>query len=101
MSLLQVTEPPEDRMEKALFSPSLSKQRVNYAVEHIKQTSATFLVYFRNLETFFLEYMKLTYSLMLSRFCDRLTLVVALEACWTRYWIIQLHWKILLVLTYL
>ncbi|KAM0072117.1 putative la-type HTH domain, methyltransferase type 12, HEN1, double-stranded RNA binding domain 2 [Helianthus debilis subsp. tardiflorus] len=45
-TLLRVTEPLEDRMEKALFSPSLSKQRVNYAVQHIKESGATFLVDF-------------------------------------------------------
>ncbi|KAI3741438.1 hypothetical protein L1987_59111 [Smallanthus sonchifolius] len=45
-TLLRVTEPLEDRMEKAFFSPSLSKQRVNYAVQHIKESSATFLVDF-------------------------------------------------------
>nr|XP_043618664.1 small RNA 2'-O-methyltransferase [Erigeron canadensis] len=45
-TLLRVTEPMEDRMEKAQFSPSLSKQRVNYAVGHIKESSATFLVDF-------------------------------------------------------
>ncbi|XP_071698124.1 small RNA 2'-O-methyltransferase [Rutidosis leptorrhynchoides] len=46
VTLVRVTEPLEDRMEKALFSPSLSKQRVKYAVDHIKQSSATFLVDF-------------------------------------------------------
>lgn len=45
-TLLRVTEPLEDRMEKALFSPSLSKQRVQYAVQHIKESCATFLVDF-------------------------------------------------------
>ncbi|KAD3069013.1 hypothetical protein R6Q59_016995 [Mikania micrantha] len=45
-TLLQVTEPLEDRMEKAQFSPSLSKQRVNYAVQHIRASLATFLVDF-------------------------------------------------------
>ncbi|GJS87871.1 small RNA 2'-O-methyltransferase [Tanacetum coccineum] len=46
MTLLRVTEPMEDRMEKAQFSPSLSKQRVKYAVDRIKESSATFLVDF-------------------------------------------------------
>ncbi|KAJ9565629.1 hypothetical protein OSB04_001595 [Centaurea solstitialis] len=46
MTLLRVTEPLEDRMEKALFSPSLSKQRVQYAVQHIRESCATFLVDF-------------------------------------------------------
>nr|GEZ69257.1 small RNA 2'-O-methyltransferase [Tanacetum cinerariifolium] len=45
-TLLRVTEPMEDRMEKAQFSPSLSKQRVKYAVDRIKESSATFLVDF-------------------------------------------------------
>ncbi|XWS18001.1 hypothetical protein CRYUN_Cryun32bG0004700 [Craigia yunnanensis] len=44
--LLRVTEPPEDRMEQALFSPPLSKQRVEYAVQHIKKSFATSLVDF-------------------------------------------------------
>ncbi|EOY25539.1 hypothetical protein QUC31_011642 [Theobroma cacao] len=44
--LLQVTEPPEDRMEQALFSPPLSKQRVEYALQHIKDSCATSLVDF-------------------------------------------------------
>ncbi|KAM4101380.1 hypothetical protein ACB094_05G139200 [Castanea mollissima] len=44
--LLQVTEPLEDRMEQALFSPPLSKQRVEYAVQHIKESGATTLVDF-------------------------------------------------------
>ncbi|XP_037493379.1 small RNA 2'-O-methyltransferase, partial [Jatropha curcas] len=32
VTLLSVTEPPEERMEQALFSPPLSKQRVEYAL---------------------------------------------------------------------
>ncbi|XP_034897464.1 small RNA 2'-O-methyltransferase isoform X3 [Populus alba] len=46
VTLLRVTEPPEERMEQALFSPPLSKQRVEYAVQHIKKSSATTLVDF-------------------------------------------------------
>ncbi|PON35087.1 3'-RNA ribose 2'-O-methyltransferase, Hen [Parasponia andersonii] len=46
ITLYRVTEPLEDRMEQALFSPPLSKQRVEYALHHIKQTSATTLVDF-------------------------------------------------------
>ncbi|KAF2317898.1 hypothetical protein GH714_041218 [Hevea brasiliensis] len=46
VTLLCVTEPPEERMEQALFSPPLSKQRVEYAVQHIKQSCATTLVDF-------------------------------------------------------
>nr|CAD1821572.1 unnamed protein product [Ananas comosus var. bracteatus] len=40
----RVTEPLEDRMEKALFSPPLSKQRVEFAVRHINESQATTLV---------------------------------------------------------
>ncbi|KAE8008261.1 hypothetical protein FH972_004790 [Carpinus fangiana] len=46
ITLLRVTEPLEDRMEQALFSPPLSKQRVEYAVQHIRQSHATTLVDF-------------------------------------------------------
>ncbi|KAG2640102.1 hypothetical protein PVAP13_2KG070400 [Panicum virgatum] len=44
VKVLQVTEPLEDRMEKALFSPPLSKQRVEFAVQHINELHATTLV---------------------------------------------------------
>lgn len=44
MKLLHVTEPLEDRMEQAFFSPPLSKQRVEYAVRHIRESDATSLV---------------------------------------------------------
>lgn len=44
ITLLRVTEPLEDRMEQALFSPPLSKQRVEYAVQSIKESCATTLV---------------------------------------------------------
>ncbi|XP_052181604.1 small RNA 2'-O-methyltransferase isoform X2 [Diospyros lotus] len=44
--LLRVTEPMEDRMEQARFSPPLSKQRVEYALQHIKEYCATSLVDF-------------------------------------------------------
>ncbi|KAH6796424.1 hypothetical protein C2S51_037410 [Perilla frutescens var. frutescens] len=46
LTLLQVTEPLEDRMEQALFSPPLSKQRVEFAVRQIKESSAASLVDF-------------------------------------------------------
>ncbi|TVU41504.1 hypothetical protein EJB05_15030 [Eragrostis curvula] len=46
VKVLQVTEPLEDRMEKALFSPPLSKQRVEFAVQHINELHATTLVDF-------------------------------------------------------
>ncbi|KAK3124509.1 hypothetical protein QOZ80_7BG0587580 [Eleusine coracana subsp. coracana] len=46
VKVLQVTEPLEDRMEKALFSPPLSKQRVEFAIRHINELHATTLVDF-------------------------------------------------------
>ncbi|XP_068655378.1 small RNA 2'-O-methyltransferase [Aristolochia californica] len=46
VQLLQITEPLEDRMEQALFSPPLSKQRVDYALKHIYEANATSLVDF-------------------------------------------------------
>ncbi|KAI5080706.1 hypothetical protein GOP47_0003889 [Adiantum capillus-veneris] len=44
--LLRVLEPPEDRMESALFSPPLSKQRNEFAVREIKKLRAKSLVDF-------------------------------------------------------
>lgn len=44
ITLLGVTEPLEERMEQAFFSPPLSKQRVEYAVQHIRDSGATSLV---------------------------------------------------------
>ncbi|XP_057972715.1 small RNA 2'-O-methyltransferase-like [Malania oleifera] len=44
--LLKVTEPLEDRMEQAFFNPPLSKQQVEYALRHIKESSATTLIDF-------------------------------------------------------
>ena len=44
VKVLQVTEPLEDRMEKALFSPPLSKQRVEFVVRHINELHVTTLV---------------------------------------------------------
>ncbi|KAI0495708.1 hypothetical protein KFK09_022011 [Dendrobium nobile] len=46
VKLLDVTEPLEDRIEQALFSPPLSKQRVEFAVWYINQLHATSLVDF-------------------------------------------------------
>ncbi|XP_077243893.1 small RNA 2'-O-methyltransferase-like isoform X2 [Tasmannia lanceolata] len=46
VKVLQITEPLEDRMEQALFSPPLSKQRVEYALRHINESHATTLVDF-------------------------------------------------------
>ncbi|KAA8519342.1 hypothetical protein F0562_013598 [Nyssa sinensis] len=46
ITLLRVMEPLEDRMEQALFSPPLSKQRVEHALQHIKESCATSLVDF-------------------------------------------------------
>lgn len=42
--LLGVKGPTEERMEAAFFKPPLSKQRVEYAVKHIKESSASTLV---------------------------------------------------------
>lgn len=44
LKVLRVAEPLEDRMEQAFFNPSLSKQRVKFAVEHINESSAANLV---------------------------------------------------------
>jgi hypothetical protein len=44
ISLTEVAAPPEERMEQALFSPPLSKQRVEFAVQHILESHATNLV---------------------------------------------------------
>ncbi|KAI4299718.1 hypothetical protein L6164_033149 [Bauhinia variegata] len=46
INLTKVTEPLEERMEQALFSPPLSKQRVEFAVQHIKESCAATLVDF-------------------------------------------------------
>ncbi|KAL2343697.1 hypothetical protein Fmac_004982 [Flemingia macrophylla] len=46
ISLIKVTEPPEERMEQALFSPPLSKQRVEFAVQKILESHATTLIDF-------------------------------------------------------
>ncbi|KAK9267391.1 hypothetical protein L1049_009816 [Liquidambar formosana] len=46
ITLLRVTEPLEDRMEQALFSPPLSKQRVELALQHIRESGATTLIDF-------------------------------------------------------
>ncbi|KAL3512918.1 hypothetical protein ACH5RR_025635, partial [Cinchona calisaya] len=46
ITLLRVTEPLEDRMEQALFSPPLSKQRVEYALQHIRESRALSLIDF-------------------------------------------------------
>lgn len=45
ISLIKVAEPPEERMEQALFSPPLSKQRVEFGVQQILESHATTLVY--------------------------------------------------------
>ncbi|XP_020232957.1 small RNA 2'-O-methyltransferase isoform X2 [Cajanus cajan] len=46
ISLIKVTEPPEERMEQALFSPPLSKQRVEFAVQQILESHASTLIDF-------------------------------------------------------
>ncbi|XP_061341209.1 small RNA 2'-O-methyltransferase isoform X2 [Gastrolobium bilobum] len=44
--LTKVAAPLEERMEQALFSPPLSKQRVEFAVRHIVESHATTLLDF-------------------------------------------------------
>lgn len=44
IALTKLTEPMEERMEQALFSPPLSKQRVEFAVHHIMESCAATLV---------------------------------------------------------
>ncbi|KAK6932047.1 Methyltransferase domain [Dillenia turbinata] len=44
--LLRVTEPMEDRMEQALFSPPLSKQRMDFAGQLIRESCVKTLVDF-------------------------------------------------------
>ncbi|GAB4840701.1 hypothetical protein Ancab_021468 [Ancistrocladus abbreviatus] len=46
ITLSRVTDPLEDRMEQALFNPPLSRQRVEYALQRIKYSSATSLIDF-------------------------------------------------------
>ncbi|XP_028759336.1 small RNA 2'-O-methyltransferase [Neltuma alba] len=46
IALTKLTEPMEERMEQALFSPPLSKQRVEFAVHHIIESCAATLVDF-------------------------------------------------------
>lgn len=46
VKVLRVAEPLEDRIEQALFSPPLSKQRVEYALRHINESHASTLVDF-------------------------------------------------------
>ncbi|KAL9249208.1 Small RNA 2'-O-methyltransferase-like protein [Drosera capensis] len=46
ITLLRVTSPLEDRMEQAFFSPPLSKQRVEYALHHIRDSNAMSLIDF-------------------------------------------------------
>lgn len=104
VTFLCVTEPPEERMEQALFSPPLSKQRLEYAVQHIKKTCATTLVILIPPSYVFcfivIALSPLFSSLYAVSLCYRLTLAVDLEVYWTLYWITQLLWKKLLVLTY-
>lgn len=80
-TLLRVTEPLEDRMEQALFSPPLSKQRVEFAVKYIKESHACSLVH-RNFSHSVLVY---GLSFDLFRSCLRLTSDVARGVCWILY----------------
>lgn len=45
INLTKVAEPLEERMEQALFSPPLSKQRVEFAVQRILESHAITLVH--------------------------------------------------------
>jgi hypothetical protein len=77
VKVLQVTEPLEDRMEKALFSPPLSKQRVEFAVRHINELHATTLV---NSPLILLFFIYEKYCFSLQRCIFRLILAVDLVA---------------------
>ncbi|GAB2280837.1 hypothetical protein Dimus_015460 [Dionaea muscipula] len=46
ITLLHFTCPLEDKIEQAFFTPPLSKQRVEYALHHIRDSSATSLIDF-------------------------------------------------------
>ncbi|XP_012572398.1 small RNA 2'-O-methyltransferase-like [Cicer arietinum] len=46
INLTKVAEPPKERMEPALFSPPLSKQIVEFAVQHIVESHATTMLDF-------------------------------------------------------
>lgn len=76
ISLIRVAEPPEERMEQALFSPPLSKQRVEFAVQQILESHASTLVYkiFSSLVNLNCKFDVL--------FHPRLILDVVLEAFW-------------------
>jgi len=81
ISLTKVAEPPEERMEQALFSPPLSKQRVEFAVQHILESHATTLVRL-TFSTYFLLLVRgpsCEFEVLLH--CS-LILDVDLEACW-------------------
>jgi len=61
--LLGVKGPSEERMEAAFFKPPLSKQRVEYALKHIRESSASTLVSSIYLNVFLLT------RIMNSRLC--------------------------------
>ncbi|WOK94764.1 small RNA 2'-O-methyltransferase isoform X1 [Canna indica] len=46
LKILRVAQPLEERMEQALFSPSLSRQRVEFAIQQINESCACTLVDF-------------------------------------------------------
>jgi hypothetical protein len=82
VKVLQVTEPLEDRMEKALFNPPLSKQRVEFAVRHIKQLHATTLVHFLLIPVSYLyNVLVLTVKAVFFRLILAVDLVVFLTHC--------------------
>lgn len=80
ITLLRVTEPLEERMEQALFSPPLSKQRVDFALQQIKESCAASLVcaitFACHNHRIFIQGIKI-----FLKYC-RLTSDVGLEACW-------------------
>lgn len=83
VTFLCVTEPPEERMEQALFSPPLSKQRLEYAVQHIKKSCATTLVILIPLLTFSAS------SLLPLVLCSHLSMLCLCATGWLWLWI----WK--------
>lgn len=83
--MLQISEPNEVRMEQALFSPPLSKQRVDFAIGLINSTSATSLVYqpapfFPPPPPFFLHSVDFEWASRLTSAAGR---VASLTPCWS------------------
>lgn len=66
-------------MEQALFSPPLSKQRVDYAVQHIKESCALSLVCVLGFVLPYKLILRFEFNFWL---CSRWILDVALEVYW-------------------